>query len=77
MENHFITILKAPVSQYSKEFLSVGLFASDGCEAFFEVSDHKLRILKKLISEDSFHLVEAKMKMIQKDFDISIKAQEQ
>lgn len=76
MENHFITILKAPVSQYSKEFLAIGLFASDGCEAFFEVSDHKLRVLKKLISEDSFYLLESKMKMIKMDFDISIRAEE-
>lgn len=72
MENHFITILKVPVSSYSKEFLALGLFASDGRDAFFKVSRHKMGILKNLLSEDSFHLLESKMKMMKRDFKNSI-----
>ena len=71
MENHFITILKVPVSQYSNEFLTVGLFASDGAQSFFRVSKRKLSVLKKLISDDSYYLLESKVKMVQKEFDLN------
>ncbi|NEN25372.1 hypothetical protein G3O08_17895 [Cryomorpha ignava] len=71
MENHIITILKVPVSQYSNEFLAIGLFASDGKESFFRVSNHKLKVLKRLISDDSYYLMDSKVKMIKKDFDLN------
>jgi len=64
--NTFYTILSVPIRPEIDEKLSVGLLIVSGNELFYNVSETKLNIVKKLVNANSYKIIQDSLKHISK-----------
>lgn len=67
--NVFYSILYTSIRPIAKEQLSIGLFVSDSQRTFFHFSSEKLNLTRRLLSDNSFHLLKGYLEGLRKDIE--------
>src|SRR5689334_5279810 len=66
----FYSIVYIPIRQIAAEQLAVGLFMTNGVEAYFHFSEEKLKILKKLLPKHTYQFLNSYLNGLKRNIEI-------